>query len=180
MHQSKHHRQSYAQVSSESRLIALTGLNQASFTALCTAFAEHWQTYIKEYRLNGVKRQRRLSKKETDVLPRIEDKVFFLLKYLKTNPLQEALAHDFAMSQPQANMWIHALLPVFRRTLTAMNLAPARSGEGLSEVLEEYEYILADGSERPTDRPADDAQQKASYSGKKNTYGKECDSLRTE
>jgi hypothetical protein len=180
MKHSKAHRQSYAQIASESRLQALTGLNQASFTALCTAFAEHWQAYISVYRLNGSKRQRRLSHKETDVLPCIEDKVFFLLKYLKTNPLQEELAHDFAMSQPQANMWIHALLPVFATTLQAMNLAPKRCGDDLSEVLEQYEYVLADGTERPIHRPIDGVQEKASYSGKKSLYRKECDRLCAE
>lgn len=167
MKHSKAHRQSYAQIPSESRLQALTGLNQAAFTALCTAFAEHWQTYISIYRLNGSKRQRRLSKKETDVLPSVEDKVFFLLKYLKTNALQEELAHDCAMSQPQANMWIHALLPVLQTTLRAMKCAPLRTSEHLSEVLEHYDYILADGTERPIHRPADAAQERASYSGKK-------------
>lgn len=167
MKHSKQHRQSYAQISSESRLLALTGLNHGAFMALCTAFESHWQAYISVYRLNGSKRQRRLSKKETDVFPSVEDKVFFLLKYLKTNPLQEELAHDFAMSQPQANMWIHALLPVLQTTLRAMKCAPARTNEGLSAILEQYDYVLADGTERPIHRPVDAEQHRSSYSGKK-------------
>ena len=180
MKHSKEHRQSYAQIPSESRLIALTGLNRAAFTELCTAFAEPWQAYIGAYRLNGSPRRRRLSRKATDVLPSIEDKVFFLLKYLKTNPLQEELAHDFAMSQPQANIRLHALLPVLQTTLRAMKHAPLRTSEGLSAVLEQYEYILADGTERPIGRPGENAVQQASYSGKKNTYDKERDSLHAE
>lgn len=180
MKHSKQHRQSYSQIASESRLIALTGLNQAAFTALCSAFAPHWHAYISVYRLNGTRRQRRLSAKKTDVLPSIEDKVFFLLKYLKTNPLQEELAHDFAMSQPQANMWIHALLPVLQTTLQTMQCAPAPTGEELSRILEQYEYVLVDGSERPIQRPADIQKQKASYSGKKSIHSKERDCLRTE
>jgi hypothetical protein len=167
MKHTKQQRQSYGQIASESRLIALTGLNRSAFRALSSSFEAHWQAYISEYRLNGSKRQRRLSQKATDVLPSIDDKVFFLLKYLKTNPLQEELAHDFAMSQPQANMWIHAMLPVFQTTLRSMNLAPARTSEELSMVLEQYEYVLLDGSERPIHRPSDTMQEKASYSGKK-------------
>ncbi len=167
MKHTKQQRQSYGQIASESRLVALTGLNQAAFTALSSSFEVHWQAYISEYRLNGSKRQRRLSQKATDVLPSIEDKVFFLLKFLKTNPLQEELAHDFAMSQPQANMWIHALLPVFQATLRSMQVAPARTSAGLSAILEQYEYVLLDGSERPIYRPSDVMQEKASYSGKK-------------
>jgi hypothetical protein len=167
----KQHRQNYAQIGTESKLLALTGLKRNAFAALCAEFGHHWQAYIAVYRLNGEKRQRRVSNKVTDVLPKDEDKLFFILKYLKTNPLQEELAHDFALSQAHANLWIHALRVVLRTTLKAMRLAPARNSAELSERLPEelvaYEYLLADGSERLIERPQDAAEQRAAYSGKK-------------
>nr|WP_235817028.1 transposase family protein [Bacteroides ndongoniae] len=51
------------------------------------------------------------------MLPLIQDKLFFILVYLKTNPLQEFHAIQFEMTQPQANRWIHLLSEILRHTL---------------------------------------------------------------
>ena len=163
----KTHRQSYEQIRSEKTLIAVTGLKRKAFEELCEKFGACWQAHIAEYRLDGSPRQRRLGRKRADILPSDADKLFFILKYLKNNPLQEELAHDFAMPQPHANLWIHALLPVIRQTLKAMSLSPQRTSENLSEILDRYEYVLLDGTERRIERPQDAEEQKAVYSGKK-------------
>ncbi|KAA6321567.1 hypothetical protein EZS27_028796, partial [termite gut metagenome] len=39
-------------------------------------------------------------------LPTVEDKLFFILVFMKTNPLQEHHAAGFGISQPKANMFI--------------------------------------------------------------------------
>lgn len=166
--QSKGHRQCYAQISSEERHIALTGMKRSAFVELLEEFSRQWSAHSSIYRLNGEKRRRRVAIKPTDALPSDADKLFFILKYLKTNALQEEIAHDFALSQPHANLWIHALLPVLQQTLRTLKYAPARRNEELSSVLEQYDYVLLDVSERLIERPEDNLEQQASYSGKKN------------
>jgi hypothetical protein len=43
-----------------------------------------------------------------------EDKLVFILVYQKTYPLQTMHGLQFDLSQPQANYWIHELLPVLQ------------------------------------------------------------------
>jgi DNA-binding transcriptional regulator YdaS (Cro superfamily) len=47
-----------------------------------------------------------------DILGSIEQKLLFILVYLKTYPIQIVMAKLFGMSQPRANQWIHRLLPI--------------------------------------------------------------------
>src|SRR5215471_5031160 len=60
------------------------------------------------------------------ILAQIEDKLLFILVYQKTNPLQTMHGLHFGLSQPQAHYWIHRLLPVLRRALAALAMAPER------------------------------------------------------
>ncbi len=53
--------------------------------------------------------------------------MFFILVYLKTNPLQELHAIQFEMTQPQANRWIHLLSEILRRTLKTLDELPDRN-----------------------------------------------------
>ncbi|OAV73745.1 hypothetical protein Barb7_02886 [Bacteroidales bacterium Barb7] len=59
---------------------------------------------------------------KTDSLPAIENKLFFILVFMKTNPLQQHHAASFGITQPKANMFIHLFVPLLRKTLK-------RSGE---------------------------------------------------
>ncbi|MGF1528526.1 MAG: transposase family protein, partial [Candidatus Competibacterales bacterium] len=45
-------------------------------------------------------------------LPLPEDRLLFVLVYLKQNPLQVLLAWLFGLTQPKAHQWLHVLLPV--------------------------------------------------------------------
>ena len=58
------------------------------------------------------------------MLQRFEDKLLFMLVYQKTNPLQTMHALQFDLSQPQANDWMHQLLPVLQHALAALGMAP--------------------------------------------------------
>ena len=98
----------------------------------------------------------------TTVLSLIQDKMFFILVYLKTNPLQELHAIQFEMTQPQANRWIHLLSEILRRVLKPWI-------NSLIHILQGCEEVLLDGTERPIQRPLDEDWQSACYSGKKNS-----------
>ena len=140
-----------------SQVLAATGLTPAEFDALLITFKYHWDEYYSHFTLEGKVRQR------------ISDKMFFILVYLKTNPLQELHAIQFEMTQPQANRWIHLLSEILRRTLKTLGELPDRNSKRLIHILQGCEEVLLDGTERPIQRPLDEDWQSACYSGKKNS-----------
>jgi hypothetical protein len=68
-------------------------------------------------------------------LPTPEDRLFFLLTYLKTYTLQVVQGRLFGMRQSKANQWIHVLLPALLAALHALGDAPARSLTTLAQRL---------------------------------------------
>lgn len=102
-------------------------------------------------------------------LDRIEDKLVFILFYLKTYPLQEVLGYSFGLSQGVANQWIHRLCPVLITALRQSSYAPTRLPEDLLTHLEKEagQVVGIDGTERRIQRPLDNQVQQDYYSGKK-------------
>ena len=64
-------------------------------------------------------------------LPTPEDRLLFILVYLKTYPLQVVQGRLFGMGQSKAHQWIHVLLVVLQATLRALGDAPTRSLTGV-------------------------------------------------
>ena len=113
----------YAALKDRAReFLAATGMTHEEFTSLLPAFASAYATlYPPDKTLAGKARQRQRGGGAKAVLSLWEDKLLFILVYQKTNPLQTMHALQFGLSQPQANYWIHHLLPVLAR-------APAGAG----------------------------------------------------
>jgi hypothetical protein len=144
------------------------------FEKLLPAFQTAYeQKYPPELTQEGKTRQRQLGGGATGALPKIEDKLFFILVYQKTNPLQTMHGLQFGVSQPQANDWIHRLLPVLQHALRDLGEAPERDARRVatSELARAGGPDLTiDGSERRRQRPHDNAKQKEHYSGKKKAH----------
>ena len=68
-------------------------------------------------------------------LPTPEDRLLFILTYLKTYALQVVHGRLFGMVQGKANQWIHVLLPALLGALRALGDAPARSLSALAQRL---------------------------------------------
>ena len=68
-------------------------------------------------------------------LPTPEDRLFFILVYLKTYALQVVQGRLFGMGQSKANQWIHVLLPALLAALRSLGDAPARSLSALAQRL---------------------------------------------
>jgi len=68
-------------------------------------------------------------------LPTPEDRLLFILVYLKTSTLQVVQGRLFGMVQGKANQWIHVLLPTLLAALRALGDAPARSLTALAQRL---------------------------------------------
>src|SRR5204863_5438977 len=70
---------------------------------------------------------RQLSVYKNCPLPAPEDRLFFLLTYLKTYSLQVVQGRLFGMGQSKAHQWMHVLLPALLAALRALADAPTRS-----------------------------------------------------
>src|SRR5437660_3788916 len=129
----------YAEVSQrELKFLDLTSLTVEEFGQLVPAFEEAFQERMNEWRLDGKKRSGRgYTTYANCPLPTSEDRLLFILVYLKTNVLQVVQGELFGMPQNKANQWIHTLLPVLQTTLRRLGDAPARAMEQLAQQLAE-------------------------------------------
>ena|SRR5579872_4668269 len=127
----------YAEVSQkEPKFLDLTSLTVQEFDQLVPAFEEAFQERMKEWCLDGKPRTGRAYRTYANCpLPTPEDRLLFILVYVKTNVLQVVQGELFAMPQNKANQWIHTLLPVLQTTLRSLGDAPARSLEHLAQRL---------------------------------------------
>ena len=137
-------------------ILDLTSLTLDEFQLLVAPFEVAFQDYMRAWRLDGKPRTARAYTTYTNCpLPQAEDRLLFILVYLKTNPLQVAHGRMFGMPQNKANQWIHVLLPVLRSSLRTLGDAPARSLVALTQCLA---IALTDvGAPAPvsTERPQD-------------------------
>ena len=69
--------------------LALCGYTRQEFDALVPHFSEYYYDWMDTYCLDGKLRvKRKYADYENSPLPTIEDKLFFILSYVKTNNLQ--------------------------------------------------------------------------------------------
>ena len=87
-------------------LLSFTGLTQDEFSDLLTAFAFSWKTETRRQRQAKKNRQRKAGGGRKPSIKKMEDRLLFIMFYLKTYPLQEVLAFHFDLSQGQANCCI--------------------------------------------------------------------------
>jgi hypothetical protein len=155
-------------------LLAATGLKLDEFEQLLPAFqtaSEH--KYPPHLTQEGKTRQRQSGGGATGALPQSDDKLFFILVYQKTHPLQTMHGLQFGLSQPQAHAWIHRLLPVLQQALRTLGEAPERDARRVATsalARAGGPALTIDGSERRRQRPKDTAKQKKHYSGKKKAH----------
>jgi Helix-turn-helix of DDE superfamily endonuclease len=152
-------------------LLAATGLKREEIEALLVRFRE---TYAKQYPANqtveGESRQRAIGGGRKGNLAKVEDKLFFILIYEKTYPLQTMLGLQFGLSQGRVNVWIHRLMPILQQTLAGLGMTPERDAQAVqrSELASEGGAdLVIDGTERRRQRPQDEDAQREQYSGKK-------------
>jgi hypothetical protein len=88
------------------------------------------------WRLDGKPRTaRRFTVYNNCPLPTPEDRLLFILAYVKTYSLQVVQGRLFGMGQSKANQWIHVLLPMLLAALRTLGDAPARSLTALAQRL---------------------------------------------
>src|ERR687888_764374 len=119
-----------------SAFLDLTSLTRDEFQQLVPPFETAFQAYLAAWRLDGKPRiARRFTVYKNCPLPTPEDRLFFILVYLKTYALQVVQGRLFGMGQSKANQWIHVLLPVLLAVLRTLGDAPTRSLTALAQRL---------------------------------------------
>ena len=154
-----------------SQFLSLTSLHVEEFDHLIPTFHGLWRNYYRIHTIEGKKRKMVLTNpmKDTPTLATLEEKLFFILVYLKNHSLQEMIAASFGFTQSQASKWQKVLCPLLCETLNRLGMLPLRDGTQVARKLEEIgaTTCFQDASERLIQRPKDQETQEEFYSGKK-------------
>jgi hypothetical protein len=154
-------------------LLAMTGLTQDEFDQLLLHFQHAWDQFVRQNYVDRANRQRQYGGGRSEAtLVTLEDKLLFILYYMKVYPLQEVLAFEFGMVQSTAHEWIHLLSAVLKQALDHGGYVPKRDAKQLGTMLvpEAESTYGIDGTERLRQRPHDPEKQKYYYSGKKKAH----------
>jgi hypothetical protein len=113
-----------------------TSLTLDEFQQLVPPFETAFHCHMATWRMDGKPRTaRRFTVYKNCPLPTPEDRLLFILTYVKTYALQVVQGRLFGMVQGKANQWIHILLPALLAALRALGDAPARSLTALAQRL---------------------------------------------
>ena len=136
-------------------VLDLTSLTVDEFAALVPPFEAAFLDSMATWTLHGRRRQSRRYTTYTNCpLPTPEDRLLFILVYLKQNTIHLLHGRLFGMHQSKATQWIHVLLPVLRNTLRTLGDAPCRSIEALRQCLGEAFPPVPEASARSEAVPA--------------------------
>jgi hypothetical protein len=157
---------------------SLTGFSREQFLALLPRFEQAHNEYLTHYDMEGNYRNNRRSFViyKNSPLPTVADRLFFILVYLKNNPLQEYHAACFNMDQKHCNSFIHVLHRILEQCLQDADVMPAETQKEFGEALKDQPreeglpILLHDGTEREIPRPVDADGQQENYSGKKKKH----------
>src|SRR5262244_1045629 len=132
-----------------------TSVTLDEFQQLVPPFEAAFHARMAAWRMDGKPRTaRRFTAYTNCPLPTPEDRLFFILTYLKTYALQVGQGHLFGMGQSKANQWIHVLLPALLAALRTLGDAPARSLTALAQRLGVSEADAASGVSSLEEEPA--------------------------
>jgi len=121
-----------------------TSVTLDEFQQLVPPFETAFHARMAAWRMDGKPRTaRRFTVYQNCPLPTPEDRLLFILAYVKTYSLQVVQGRLFGMVQGKANQWIHVLLPALLAALRTLGDAPARSLTALAQRLGVSEIDVA-------------------------------------
>jgi hypothetical protein len=148
---------------------AVLGMSYNEFVQLVPIFNEALLAIQRE-RPN---RQRAIGGGQKGKLPTTEDKLFFILFYIKTYPTFDVLGYVFDKDRGRSCTAAHGYLAALERGLGKTIQFPKRKIHSVEEFLEafpEVKDVLLDGTERRIQRPKNAKRNKRQYSGKKKSH----------
>ncbi len=149
---------------------ALTGLKVSEFTTLVADFSWNYHEYEAKRK---EKRIRKLGGGRSSKLGSMEEKLFYILWYMKTYPTFDLASFQVGFARSKACKWVHLLLPILEQTLKRKLVLPQRKISDPEEYFRLYpeaKEVFVDAVERLRQRPKIKRQQQKTYSGKKKAH----------
>lgn len=146
---------------------AITGLSTHEFTALVEDFRWNYSEYEAKRKPD---RKRKIGGGRSSYLEEIEEKLLYILWYMKNYPTFDAASFFVGFHRTKACDWMHALLPILEQTMKRKLVLPERKLSNPEEFLRlfpEAKEVFADGIERSVQRKKNKRGQQKNYSGKK-------------
>ncbi|WP_157886742.1 helix-turn-helix domain-containing protein [Hymenobacter sp. PAMC 26628] len=159
-------------ITDDRQMRALTVRDMAAFCALAEPFAAGCQQEADARFTDQRPRKRKTGGGRKGVLSSPQQKLLFVLYYLKKYPTFDVLAATFGLPRSKACEHAHRLARALERTLRTQGVLPARAIDLLAQlqrVFAEVPVPLLDATERPQHRPRAVVDRAADYSGKKKT-----------
>lgn len=156
--------------------VRLAGVTLEEFAVILDKFHSAWDGHLRQERQKRNDWQRRAGGGNTPRLKSLEDKLLFILVYVRMYPLWFLQGMLFGIAESNSCIWGHRLLPLLDEALETAHVKPKRTrGRGLDELIRDFPElkelgILGDGVERPRRRPKDKHKQTTTYSGKKKRH----------
>ena len=149
---------------------ALTGLKASEFWALVPDF----DFYYKEFEVKRKKkRERKPGGGRDSKIETIEEKLFYILWYMKTYPTFDVASFNVGFARSSACTWMHGLLPVLELTMKRKLVLPQRKVSDPEEyfrLFPEAKEVFVDAVERLKQRPKKKRARQKAYSGKKKAH----------
>lgn len=148
---------------------AMTGVSYKEFTDLAPSF----ERAEREYRENKPNRMRKAGGGRKGHLKTAEDKLFYILFYIKTYPTFDIMSFFFGKGRGRSCEITHFYLELLEKILGEKIVLPARkigSVEEFVRLFPEVRDVFPDGTERRIQRPKNAKRNKRYYSGKKKAH----------
>ena len=133
--------------------LAMTGLSVIEFEELVPMFS---QCLLEERIKRNPYRKRKYGGGRTGGLRTLEEKLFYVLMYLKTYPTFDVASFYLGLDRSNCCRAIQAFLPVLSKTLGRKLTLPKRqirSVEEFARLFPEIKDVFPDGTERRVQRP---------------------------
>ena len=148
---------------------ALTGLKIKQFKMLAVLFELNLRESFEKHRNVSLDLGRNFT------LESSEEKLFFILFYMKCYPTFDEAGFYFNVDRSSCCRWVQWFIPALRETLGKELVLPKRKVSDPEEFLRlfpEVQGLFIDATERPIQRPKDNKKQRENYSGKKKKHTK--------
>lgn len=149
---------------------ALTGLTVHEFIDLIGDFTYYYHEH--EAKRKKI-RQRKIGAGRNSKIETIEEKLFYVLWYMKTYPTFDVASFQVGFARSSACYWMHDLLPILELTMKRKFVLPKRKisdPEEYFRLFPEAKEVFVDAVERLKQRPKKKKSQQKAYSGKKKTH----------
>lgn len=118
-------------------------------------------------------RKRKAGAGRKHTLENVQQKLFYMLFYMKCYPTFDVASFFFGVDRSQAKRWVDEMRIHLEKALGKAMVLPARRIRSVEEFLKRFPAVrelIVDGTERPVQRPKDKKKQKERYSGKKKKH----------